>query len=260
MSIPDRWDDDTLINGYPEWRGNGRHDSEHFTDVDGDEFWQPGEIYEDRNGNNIFDSEFYHPLLTGYLGSIDHGVPLVVWASGAGSGSSRQSTFALDIPSPNHRGGGAELYKENLVGCNSSGLGPGDRLNTLQGNLKQITARAVTDLIMQDPEAYWDDASGSVLGSRFAFSPRLRFFTLHDPRPRTSRGRTILHVSKLSLLFVDRLAADGSVIGRFMGIRSPRSAHCSARTSNPITSSIETGDDLYREQSTTWGRLKAERR
>ena len=37
-TILDRWDDQTLISGYPEWRSNGTHDREGFRDINDDGF------------------------------------------------------------------------------------------------------------------------------------------------------------------------------------------------------------------------------
>lgn len=52
---------------------------------------------------------------------------------------------SLDIPNPDAKGGGANLYNYNIVNCNSTLIGPGDTINTETGDMKGPTDKGVAD-------------------------------------------------------------------------------------------------------------------
>ena len=89
ISIPDRWDDTTPIAGYqggivngkrlPNWRLNGLWDSETITnDVNSNRLYDPGDSFEDQNGNGVYDAELYDPLTTGYDPGGDLGLEITL--------------------------------------------------------------------------------------------------------------------------------------------------------------------------------------
>ena len=222
-SIPDRHDDaHTFFDPeYDGWRNNGKWDSEEFTDGNDNNLWDLGENYTDGNANNRYDSEFYHPLLTGYKASTDHGLQLQLKAGEPnGTGVSSQY-YPIDLPDEDgDRVTGADWYRENIATCNPAVVGPGDLLWTENGRMPGPTYQGMRDLVNQDPNAYWDDGCKCVEGSdpQFGMSPRIGIIPIHDPRIPMEPGKQTIVVTKLAAFFIEDVQGNGDVVGRFMKI------------------------------------------
>jgi hypothetical protein len=73
-------------------------------------------------------------------------------------------------------------FKEEVGGCGSAGIG--DSVPYDKGS-KTAVRQAIDDLIKDDKDAYWDQATQQVVGSRFANwtdSPRVAIVALIDPK------------------------------------------------------------------------------
>ena len=277
-SIPDRWDDVTGIPGYmggqigrgarPDWRSNQAFDFEPFIDLDENGRWDPGESFADDNGNGQYDAEAYHPSLTGYGArpvpgnflspSGDLGLALTLYAGNPStSDPSRPGQYySIDLP-PINKGtpiSGSDQYAWNIRNCNSTLLEKGDWLATEPSLLTGPTNQGMQELIAQDPDAEWDAATQTVINSNFELSPRVVFFTVHDPRIAIVSGRKQLQVVKIVAYFMERMTGQAMVQGRFVRALAP---------SGSGTPCIDGGaggfivDCPVPATESTWGRVKA---
>jgi len=241
-SIPDRWDDSTPIPGYTasnktkggNWQNNNKYDQEDFTDANGNNMWDPGEAFVDGNANGQYDQEQYNSLLTGYIpdpypgNSLspngDLGLELTLKAAN-GSQPEPGQYWAVDLPPLNRATPitGGDQYRENIANCNTSEVWPGDWLQTESGNMVGQTNQGMRDLIAQDPDAYWDDITQSVQGSKFAISPRIVLIPLHDPRIWIKSGNSTLQVVKVAAFFMEQMDGNAEVRGKFLKVRPPGS-------------------------------------
>jgi hypothetical protein len=234
-SIPDRWDDQTPIAGYtggivngkksPNWRGN-----DHW---DGNGLYDPGDGYTDGNGDGQYNSEAYNQQLTGYIpdpypGNFlspngDLGLELTLKASNSTKPAPGQY-FPIDLP-PINRGTpvpGGDQYRDNIATCNAAEVWPGDWLRLETGNMVGPTNQGMRDLIAQDPDAYWDDITQSVQGSKFQISPRIVLVPIHDPRIPIDNGHTQpIQVTKVAAFFMEQMDGNAEVRGRFLKVRNP---------------------------------------
>ena len=258
-SIPDRWDDVTGIAGYmgevsgrtrrPDWRNNGAFDFEEFTDTDQSGKWEPGESYEDDNGNGQYDAENYHPSLTGYgpdpvPGNFlspegDLGLELTLHAGNPSQDDppAPGQYYSVDLP-PINKGTpipGGDEYRENIERCNPTSIEKGDWLATEPGLMTGPTNQGMQDLIAQDPDAEWDEATQSVTGSNFAVSPRIVLIPIHDPRIPIVSGRKQVQVVKVAAFFMERMTGPAEVRGRFLKVRAPGAPCVDGQTSGFFT-------------------------
>jgi len=252
-SIPDRWDDVTGIPGYmgdgpgrspTDWRNNDDFDHEIFTDSNESGKWEPGETYTDGNGNGRYDQEGYHPSLTGYgpdpvPGNFlspngDLGLELTLHPGMPSGAPEPGQYYSVRLPPINkglpHEPGGDE-YRENIANCNPVAIEAGDWLRTETGLMKGPTNQGMTDLIRQDPDAEWDDATQSVIGSNFSVSPRIVLIPIHDPRIAIRSGNAELQVVKVAAFFMERMVSSAEVRGRFLKVRQPGAPCVDGQTS-----------------------------
>lgn len=223
-TIPDLWDDVTLVPGYPKWRNNKAYDFESFTDLNGDRLWEPGEPYVDAGTppDGKWTSEFYHPIITGYTASKNLGQLVTLKADGPNDRPEPGQYYPVTLPIPDSPLTGADRYNENIVGCNPANVGPGDELTLEPGNMVGPTRSGLTDLIDQDPGAYWDSGCMCVKGSKFGNkSPRIAFIPIHDPRIPISSGRKTIMVVKVAAFFIENVDGKSRVSGRFMKVQAP---------------------------------------
>ena len=232
FAIPDRWDDVTAISGHDDWRNNGRYDAERLTgDVNENSLYDPGDAYDDANGNAEYDAEAYHPLLTGYIpdpypGNTlspngDFGLQLVLKQSAPGQAATNQA-YALDLPATN-RGTprtGASAYREALENCLHLEGAPRDWLQVENGNMKGPTIAGVLVIIGKDPAARFDPATNTIVGSNApeGESARIIIVPLTDPRILV-KGR--LQATKLVAFFLEEVNDEGIVRGRFIKVPAP---------------------------------------
>jgi hypothetical protein len=244
IAIPDRWDDMTAIPGHaggaksaPDWRGDDAFDQEAFTDLNGNQLWDPGEPFVDANANGRFDAEAYDPSLTGYV--LDP-VPGNILAPNGDLG------LAITLAPAKARDAGIGRYVE----FDCAGLPAASRL-TLQaassGGTGGSIDRAMRDLIALDPTAKWDAATNQVVGSAFpAGSPRVILLPVYDPRFMASASRSGPPVTKAVAAFVESMAGHGSAVVRLMRVPAPapRADARLAATSSP-------------PEPASWGRMRA---
>ena len=220
-SIPDRHDDLTLIQGHGDWQNNGYYDHEDFVDVNENRTWEPGESYEDTNNNGLFDQELYHPLITGYTASKDHGLQINLKANNGGKPEPGQF-WPIDLPDPEGSPGvGGSWYRWNIANCNSSNIKPGDWLFTENGNMVGPTRHGMREIYDKDPNAIWEDGCECVSDSDYATSPRIGIIPIHDPRWNITPGKQEILVVKLAAFFIEDIRGNGEVVGRFMKLSAP---------------------------------------
>jgi hypothetical protein len=93
------------------------------------------------------------------------------------------------------------------------------------------TAQGSTDLVGQDPNAYWDSGCNCVKGSAYAKSPRIRAVPLYNPvrysdGQHTGRSQPEFEVVNYLGFFVEEVNGGGEVIGRI----TPITGRISGRT------------------------------
>jgi hypothetical protein len=214
-SVPDRWDD---VNG------NGEYDyGDPYTDLNGNDQWDPGEPFDDQNGNGVYDGpEPYDPLGTGYLPPADVGTPIQLKIGQPQDAITPGFFFAVDFPPLNSPQGtpetGASVYNWTIENCSPYTIRVGDHLQIEPGNMTGPTKDGAQHLIDQDPGAYWDSQSNSIEGSSYGTSPRLIKLAFFDPQALPPSGRNHVVVSKLGAFFLEDVAPNGTVTGRFMDL------------------------------------------
>lgn len=117
---------------------------------------------------------------------------------------------------------GASAYKENIAGCEGSNnvlVELNDEMSLEPGNMSGPTEAGLAELVGQDPYAYWDTQTNSIVDSLYdnpLDSPRVSIVAFYDPRYPPVSGRTTLKVYQLGAVFVENTATDGSILARFI--------------------------------------------
>src|SRR5262245_37366104 len=237
-SIPDRWDDETLIPGTQGWANNGSYDREKFNDLNNNGFHDPNEPWQDGvsdyNANKgakgaldgVYNQEFYSPLITGYMAWKDLGLELTLKAGSPSGASSSSQYYPIDLPIPGSGSTGAARYRWNIANCNPTFMGPGDIVSTENGTMAGPTAQGMRDLINQDPGAYWDGSCTCVKSQYGDASPRIVFIPLHDPRNPLEPGKQVINISKIAAFYIESVRSNGDVTGRFVRVQSPNAEIC----------------------------------
>lgn len=143
--------------------------------------WDPTDTFDlyDNKGKLLDDPDIYVPLgqtgYTGYNAVTDRGA-LVTLKAGTGTNITPSFYFPYSI------GGvtGAEEYRENIAGCNTTLMGFNDLLLAEPGNMSGPTRQGLDDLIAKDPNAYWDAINEKPVSS-MSPSPRVVAIPLFDP-------------------------------------------------------------------------------
>ena len=116
--------------------------------------------------------------------------------------------------------GGAAL-RENIRGCNTTPIILGNPYRLQSGIKMGPVVQGVTDLILRDPGARWDEATGEVVGSRYADwmdSPRLIRVPLYDPSELTSKKDQV-RFAKFAWMFLEPIGGNNDpVVARFVEI------------------------------------------
>ena len=230
-SIPDRWDD-TGRPGWPAWSGNKHWDSEKFTDQNGNGRYDVGEPFQDgvdgsKGGgpmDGLYTSEFYHSLLTGYIASKDLGELMRFKVANPHDASEPGQFYPIDLcQDPADRTcSGAANYSWNIANCNPNLYGPGDWVNTENGNMIGPTGQGLEELIAQDPGAQWGADCECITGSAFGAgkSPRIGFIPLHDPRIPLNSGKMAIQIVKIIAVFFEQVQGR-DVMARFIRVQAP---------------------------------------
>ena len=263
ISIADRWDDVTGIPGYmgelvgtrrrPDWRNNAAYDLESFTDANANGLWDAGESYTDDNRNATYDAEAYDPRTTGYAATGDLGLAIVLHAGSPSSVPTLGQYYSVGLPPINK---GTPLvdsgsYSTGWMECAPIAVEPTDLLKPTPGALVSTTNSRMRDLILADPDAHWDDASQSVLGSGFALSPRIWFVPVHDPRIPITSGSQQLVVRKVVAFFAERLTGPAECRGLLLRVQAPGESCGGGSAGGFIV------DCPVPASATSWGQMKA---
>jgi hypothetical protein len=114
-------------------------------------------------------------------------------------------------------GRGAARYRQNICSCNASVIDLDTEYMIEPGNMVGPTYQGVQALIAQDPNAYWDDASNTVVSKYGMDSPRVVTVGLFDPGEITKPGRQYLRFNNFARVFIEEQAdRQDPVTGRFL--------------------------------------------
>ena len=152
--------------------------------------WDPTDTFDlyDNKGKLLANPDIYVPLgpagdpdnpqtgYTGYNAVADKGT-LVTLKAGTGTNITPSFYFPYSI------GGvtGADEYRENIAGCNSTIMDFDDLLLAEPGNMSGPTKQGIEALIAKDPSARWSESEQRVVGSSMSPSPRVVAIPLFDP-------------------------------------------------------------------------------
>ena len=259
ISIADRWDDVTGIHGYmgglrrPDWRNNAQFDHEIFTDDNGNGVRDGSEAFVDDNGNGVFDEELYDPVTTGYLATNDLGLEIVLHPGSPFDQPSPGQFLSVALP-PVNKGIPAMSYDEyrwNWANCFATPVEPGDGLKLFAGGTGGPTNQAMRDIIAQDPDAYWDEATQQVQGSDFALSPRVLLVPAHDPHLQFTSGAPVVTVRKVLAFFAEGMVGTAEVRGRLLRVQTAGEA-CGGTSAGGFVVQCPVP-----ATPGSWGRLKA---
>jgi hypothetical protein len=112
---------------------------------------------------------------------------------------------------------GASDYRDNIAGCNSALLHPGETMTPEPGNMVGPTAQGMRDRIALDPNAHWEVGCNCVQGSNSRISPRVVIIPTYDPvvmaaGPQHGRNINLQIVSFIGFFLEDMQGND--VVGR----------------------------------------------
>jgi Flp pilus assembly protein TadG len=188
--------------------------------------WAIPDRFTDTNGNGSFDvGEVYSPTSTGYKAPGDIGEQLTLKVGDPQLTSAPGQFYPVDYPPLQTGGGGcsssspetgASVYRTWIESWCPYAVGPGDVLQTENGNMVGPTKQGCETVIAKDPSAYWDSSTKCVKGSSFGKSPRICLVPIYDPTEPPGPGRSSVTVTKLGAFFLESVSANGQVTGRFL--------------------------------------------
>jgi Flp pilus assembly protein TadG len=134
----------------------------------------------DNQGNVISNPDIYvrpgEPGYNGYHATRDKGLQLSLRA---GTGNNVEPTMYYSWKMPDDVGG--DYYRDNIRTCNTRTVGFDAIVQQEPGNMVGPTNQGIDDLIAQDPGAYWDATTNSVVSPLGSRSPRIFPIPLYDP-------------------------------------------------------------------------------
>ncbi len=178
------------------------------------------------NGQLDYDSacELSSVEVQGY-GEADLGTSIVLKMGDSSDTNVPGHYNPVDFP-PSNKGApvsGADEYRENLTnscaGSNNTSVEAGDSLQIEPGKMTGPTKQGISDLIAEDPSAYWDADTNSIQGSDFSdpmAGPRVALIPFHDPSVYQPSGRNDVVVHQLGAVFIESITGKGDVNGRFI--------------------------------------------
>lgn len=112
---------------------------------------------------------------------------------------------------------GAAAYRRNICTCNSSIIDLDTEYLVEPGNMVGPTYQGVQQLIAQDPDAYWDESSNTVVSDHGMDSPRVVTVALFDPGEISQPGRQYLRFNNFARIFIEEQPSrQDPVTGRFL--------------------------------------------
>jgi uncharacterized membrane protein YgcG len=137
--------------------------------------------------------------------------------SGPGGGTGPGTQPGGGISQDDGGGRGAARYRRNICSCNASVIDLDTEYMVEPGNMVGPTFQGVQELIDQDPGAYWDDQSNSVVSQYGMDSPRVVTVALFDPGEITQPGRQYLRFNNFARIFIEEQPTrQDPVTGRFL--------------------------------------------
>ena len=189
----------------------------------GDPSWTPDSAFEryDKQGNLLANPDEYippgQPGYRGYDPTLDKGLELMIRA---GTGNNVSPSFYWSWAMPG--GTGANYYRDNIAGCNSTVVHFGDIMTPEPGNMVGPTMQGVDDLIALDADARWDHGEEKVVSEYGSRSPRVFPIPLYDPefyQSGVTTGRNVtLRVANWIGFFIERRVGN-NVYGRITPIQ-----------------------------------------
>jgi Flp pilus assembly protein TadG len=201
FTIPDKWEE----RQNPPWDGNDTYDAF------------------DNKGVPLKNADLYVPATssgyTGYNQEKNRGQRLTIRAA---TKDNITVSFYFSLALGGMSGTGGADYDWNIANCNQTIMHFGDKLIQEPGAMSGPTIQGAEALIAKDPSTYWDDATGTVKGSKFGNnSPRVFPIPLYDPITYDSgkrNGRTAdLVVANWIGFYLDYIEGNG-LVGRIIPI------------------------------------------
>jgi hypothetical protein len=126
---------------------------------------------------------------------------------GAGGGSGRDGG----------QGRGAARYRQNICSCNASIIDLDTEYMIEPGNMVGPTFQGVQTLISEDPDAYWDDQSNTLVSQYGMDSPRVITVALFNPGEISQPGRQYIRFNNFARIFLEeQSSSQESVTGRLL--------------------------------------------
>ncbi len=114
-------------------------------------------------------------------------------------------------------GRGAARYRQNICSCNASVIDLDTEYVIEPGNMVGPTYQGVRVLIDQDPDAYWDDRTNTLVSEYGMDSPRVITVALFDPAEISSPGRQYIRFNNFARIFLEEQASrQDAVTGRLL--------------------------------------------
>jgi hypothetical protein len=181
------------------------------------------DLWDDANGNGRWDAgEHYHPLETGYGSALrtdrSHDVGRQVVLYPGSSGSPTPSFYYL-WRMPDNSGANDVRNTVANAACDSQVILAGGGQDVEPGAKKGPVNQGISDLIGQDPGAYWDESTGTIAGSTYGdawgASPRVAKIAVFDPREQVSPGFRPVTVTNFVTIFIEGRSGD-QITGRIL--------------------------------------------
>lgn len=184
--------------------------------------WSITDRWVDVNGDGTFQdgTDLYDPITTGYQWPQDNGLQVTLKAGNKSDPITPSFYYAVDFP-PLNRGTvnpdpGGSVYRDNIATCgNGSFVAVGDQLQQEPGAKTGPTKAGVDDLIALDPTAFWDTGCNCVNSPKGISSPRMIRIAFFNPGIPVISGRQYVTVIKVGGFFVEGVANNGDVTGRY---------------------------------------------
>jgi hypothetical protein len=118
---------------------------------------------------------------------------------------------------PGGPGVGAARYRQNICACNASIIDLDTEYQIEPGNMVGPTYQGVRTLIEQDPDAYWDDRSNTLVSRHGIDSPRVITVALFHPGEVPTPGRQTIRFNNFARIFLEEQASpQDAVTGRML--------------------------------------------
>lgn len=135
---------------------------------------------------------------------------------------------------------GGDDYRQNLLSCNPAVVEIGDLLQMEPGNMVGPTIQGINELIAQDPGAYWDDSTNSIMGSIAddpLGSPRIRIISFYNPELPPTSGRNYVTVVQLGGFFIEEMQGQ-DVFGVYVGAMASNPGSPGGGQGNPLLTAV----------------------